>query len=120
MSLITGRGRALRDAAIVTLFVMLAVSLALQIKTNNSQASRDALVARRQHDSCTSRRVIARESGRRQYVLTRFLETAADTRLKLSRHDANHVARSINLHIAWYWKNTLLPMIHTIPIPPAC
>lgn len=113
VSYITGRGRAVRDAAIVTLFVALAVALSFQIKANNS-------IDTRQHESCVSRRQLAQESRRRQFVLERFLETAADSRLQLSRHDRNPQVRAINFNAAHYWKYTLAPMIHTVPIPASC
>lgn len=120
VSYITSRGRRMRDAATVTLFMALAVSLAFQIKANNAQISRDQLVTRRQHDSCVSRRELARESRVRQFVLTRFLDTAASTRMKLSLRDADPRSKAINYHTARYWKYRLLPMIHTVPIPAAC
>lgn len=91
----------------------LLVGIFLQVGTNN-------LVKNRQHESCVSRRQIAFESARRQYVLDRFLSSAADTRMKLAAIDGGARARAVNLHAARYWKYRLLPMIHTVPIPPAC
>lgn len=104
----------LRDALLVTVLATLFVTLAFQVKTNN-------VVADRQHDSCVSRRQIAVESKRRQYVLQRFLIEAAKSRQALATQTSlTPAVRRINAHAAHEYRGVLLPMIHTIPIPPPC
>lgn len=103
----------IRDTLLVTVTALLLIAVAFQVKTNN-------LIADRQRDSCTTRRALAVETNRRSFVWRSFIDSAATTRARLARTDANPVQAKINREASSYWKNDLLPLIHDVPIPPRC